>query len=175
MPSPKIEKAVVEREPVAVGVLEQLEKLEAVVERYREQHPPDAAEIHPALAPLTALARELRNEYAKYEARFTPILDRIMALDLDALRNFHGFSEVRPLPRRARDIKRAIAAAIEDIEGALVQMDAFSQGKREHAALGDFGHAAPPGDGPAAAPQRHQIPVRAPGEFPVGPAGAAGG
>ena len=133
--SVKIEKAAAEREPLAVETLEHLTRLEAVVDRYRQQTPPDPAEIQSALDPLVRLAAALRDEYAGYQQAFAPLLDRFAALDVDALETFHGFGQISPVPRRARELKRAIAAALEDLDDVLNQWAAFGDGKRSDVQL----------------------------------------
>lgn len=127
----KIQHAVAEREPLAEDLAQHLERIGAVVAAYREQDPPDPAELAQNLAPLVPLAHALRDEYARYEETFTSLLDQLAALDTDALQTFPGGREhLVALPRRARDVRRAIAAALEDLDGVLAQINTFTQGAR---------------------------------------------
>jgi ABC-type transporter Mla subunit MlaD len=136
--SHKIESAAAEREPLFVETLEHLERITARVEAYRQENPPALAEIQATLAPVVELARGLRAEYAAYQARFAHLLERVAALDLDALENFHGFGHISPLPATARRLQREIVAAMEDLDGVLAQADAFVRGERADVQLWDI-------------------------------------
>lgn len=136
--SMKIEKAAAEREELAAGVLEHFERLVAVTEKYRQQHPPDLEEMRQALAPLVELAQAVRTEYANYQTQFAALLERIAAVDLDALENFPGFGQISPLPAAARAARRTIAAALEDLDDVLEQADAFAKGERSDVQLWDI-------------------------------------
>jgi len=118
------------REPLAASILEYIERLEAVVEEWRRAKPSEPAEIRRALEPIAEQAEKVRAEYGLYRERLTPILERLAALDLDALENFRGFPHISAVPSAARRIGRTMAAAIEDLDGVVSQAEAFTRGER---------------------------------------------
>lgn len=136
----KIDTAVAAREPLAAEIAEHLATLEAVVTAYRKDHAddPSIAALRDAVYPLIELATTLRAEYARYAERFTPLLDRVAALDLDVLKHFPGFPQVRPLPRRAREIRRALTAALEDLDDLLAQAAAVTRDQQATAPLTEW-------------------------------------
>ncbi len=134
----KIEKAAAEREALAGDTAAHLATLEAMVGRYRAENAVDPDTRRRELEPLANLARALRTEYAAYQGRFAALLDRAAVLDLDALENFRGFSQVSPLPAAARRITVAIAAALAELDDVLRQAEGVATGERQDARLWDI-------------------------------------